>query len=150
MLRDFSSGLGGRAHKVRRQCGAHRLCRARWERARKADMSLWSMGYRAICGRKVHGGIRKKPEWTASSSVSVPNASQIRPRCTLSTHFPSPNFHCLHLCNPSGLITGLPTPFLLLLIIINMMARVIFYQHKSNHAFPLRPSVAPISSQDKE
>lgn len=70
-------------------------------------------------------------------SPVYPGASQVHPLHTFSTYSPSPNLHPLHLCDPSGLLTGLPASLLLLLTIVNMVARVIFYKHKWNHDPPL-------------
>lgn len=74
------------------------------------------------------------PERVTSSASSIPDTSQIHLLCNFSTHSPTPNLHRLHLCDPSGLLTGLPTP-LLPLLTINLVARVIFYKHKWNRAF---------------
>lgn len=70
----------------------------------------------------------KEPEWAAGSAT---NASQIT-HCSPS-HFPGPTLHCLQLCDPVGLLTGFPAPFLPLLTTVNLVARVILHKHKSNH-----------------
>lgn len=125
-LRGFSSGPGGRARKAHRQCGAHRRCGAHWGRAHRGDMREWSTGYRATCRRKAHEGVKE-------AGVG----SRFCPQCSPSLLTSLVHLHHLHLCDPNGLLTGLPTPLLPLVTTVNLMARVIFHKHKSNHLPPL-------------
>ena len=126
-LKDFSSGPGDRAHKAHRRCGAHRQCGAQPGRACRGHTRAWSTGYRATCGRKTQEGT-KEAEWATHSASSAPSASQIHPLLTFSTHFPGPSLHHLHLCDPRGHLTGLPTLLLPLLTITNLVARGSFYK----------------------